>query len=148
MLHQTLTPARVDLVIPQGATWYVPLRVWESGSPVDPPAGVSSACADAYAGAKWDSTGAGQAWTTPGARGIGTDVTAASAVVTVPVNGTQTVTVPLGSVVAGCAAAGECVIVLDADHHVWEYQGTFSLFYDCAFSPRARENRCCRLFTV
>lgn len=34
-LHQTLTPARVDLVIPQGTTWYVPLRVWESGSPVD-----------------------------------------------------------------------------------------------------------------
>lgn len=101
---------------------------------VDPPVGISSACADAYTGAKWDSSGV-QAWTTPGARGIGTDVTVASAAVTVPVNGTQTVTVPLGSVVAGCAAAGECVLVLDADHHVWEYQGTFSLFYDCASPP-------------
>ena len=35
---QTLYPARRDLVIPQGATWYVPFRVWESGSPVDPAA--------------------------------------------------------------------------------------------------------------
>jgi cysteine-rich repeat protein len=131
------TPANASLTF-QRQEWQQATTVTVRASlrpVVDPPAGVSSACADAYAGAKWDSTGAGQAWTTPGARGIGTDVTAASAVVTVPVNGTQTVTVPLGSVVAGCAAAGECVIVLDADHHVWEYQGTFSLFYDCASPP-------------
>lgn len=98
---------------------------------VDPPAGISSDCADQHPGAKWDSSGA-QAWTTPGARGIGTDVSTASATATIPVNGTQTLTIPLGSALDGCAPTGECVLVLDADHHVWEYQGTFSLFYDCA----------------
>lgn len=32
---QTLYPARRDLVIPQGSTWYIPFRVWESGAPAE-----------------------------------------------------------------------------------------------------------------
>lgn len=101
---------------------------------VDPPAGISSACADAYPGAKWDSSGV-QAWTVPGARGVGSDVSAAVASVAIPVNGQQTITVPLGAVLDGCAPTGECALVLDATSHVWEYQGTFALIYDCAGPP-------------
>lgn len=101
---------------------------------VDPPAGISSACADAYPGAKWDSSGA-QTWTVPGARGVGSDVSSAVASAAIPVNGQQTITVPLGAVLDGCAPTGECALVLDATSHVWEYQGTFALIYDCAGPP-------------
>ena len=71
----------------------------------------------------------------PGARGVGSDVSAAVASVAIPVNGQQTITVPLGSVLDGCAPTGECALVLDATSHVWEYQGTFALIYDCAGPP-------------
>lgn len=102
---------------------------------VDPPAGLSSSCADGLPGAKWDSSGA-EPWAVLGAKGIGSDVSTESASVAIPSNGgPASVSIPLGDVINACAPTGTCVLALLAPSHVWEAPGTFVLSYDCAGPP-------------
>ena len=115
---------------------------------VDPPAGISSACADAYPGAKWDLTGAGQAWTTPGAKGLGTDVSTEKvsffATSSGPTNLVKTVDLrikdangdPTGAtLIDACAPSGECIFALFASAHIWEAPGSFMLAMTCSAPP-------------
>jgi cysteine-rich repeat protein len=113
---------------------------------VDPPAGISSACADAYPGAKWDLTGAGQAWTTPGAKGIGTDVSTEKVSFTAAANGNATVNLDLrikddqgnltgATLIDACAQSGECLFAFFASAHIWEAPGSFMLAMTCASPP-------------
>lgn len=117
-------------------------------SVVDPPAGISSACADQYPGAKWDVTGAGESWTTPGAKGIGTDVSAEKASFTAtpdgPTNLQKTVDLRLrdeqgnlsgGTLLDACAPSGECLFAFFASAHIWEAPGSFMLAMTCASPP-------------
>lgn len=111
---------------------------------VDPPPGISSACSDNLVGAKWDLTGAGEAWTTPGAKGIGTDVSVEkvsfSATSNGPSNLVKTVDLrikdedgnPTGAtLIDTCAPTGECLFAFFASAHIWEAPGSFMLAMTC-----------------
>ena len=113
---------------------------------VDPPTGKSSECADAFPGAKWDGTGAGESWTVPGAKGIGTDVSIEKVSFVAPANGTQAVNLDLriqdangnftgATLIDACAPSGECLFAFFASAHIWEAPGSFMLAMTCAAPP-------------
>jgi cysteine-rich repeat protein len=115
---------------------------------IDPPIGISSACADQYPGAKWDVTGAGESWTALGAKGIGTDVSTEKVSFTAtsdgPTNLVKTIDLRLrdaqgnligGTLIDACAQSGECLFAFFASAHIWEAPGSFMLAMTCSSPP-------------
>ena len=86
-----------------------------------PPMGIAGSCVSASVASWWRS--GPEAWTSPGAKGDGTDRTAAGVSRVIVTTAQHLESFDVTALVQGCPASGACVLAQFADAHVYVHPG-------------------------